>query len=386
MLILVPIILLAAPSPWHVLPKVQACDSTMWTLSSQAFIVDILTVNTDKPSYRPGDPVVIFGTVRLVEQDSYYQSDCNPQYQATNPFADDPQSVELTLTSSYAQGALGSTSASADGGFSFTIAIDKSAASGTYPFTITAGCSQCVSLGQTQGASQDGSFVVQAYTPTFTITPATVFPGDKLTITGDGWAPNDPIQVAGFAAGAVGPTFSFEAAPDITEEGAHSVTATQGTITLTAHYTVKWHTLSITLTNPPTQLSEGGTVYFKGVVTCDDCKEPGQPVSGIPITDNIVNPRSGKTDSSSLTSDSNGMFSFPVTIPCSFEECYTPTFTNELSFFASVGSSALPYHSGTAHATLSIVAQPILVPAAVAAAGALTAIATAIGLNKRRKK
>lgn len=305
--VLVPLILLAAPS--SILPRVQACDPNSWTLSSQAFLVDILQLSTDKPTYQPGETVSILGTVRLVEQDTYYQAACDPPYEQGTPFTDNPNVVAVSLTSLLRNDV---SSVSDSGNFIFNIALDSSTKAGTYPFTVSANCPTCAGIGQTQGASQDGSFEVSAYTPTLTVTPTTAYPGDTITVSGTGWAPTDPITLTygqGGTATVSGPSFNQVITVPGVDEGPSTILASQGSppyLTQTTHVDVKWHTLGITATITPGQVVQGTTATITGVVTTEDGKPQAVQVN-VGIT-----PSGSWAYEQNPVSDSSGKFTMTL--------------------------------------------------------------------------
>jgi hypothetical protein len=359
--VLIPLILLAAPS--SIIPRVQACDASGYYLSAQAFLVDILQLSTDKPSYQPGDTVVIIGTVRLVEQDTYSQSGCPDTQQI---ISDNPDAVGVGLTSSFKNE---NTAASADGGFSFTFALDSSTKAGTYSFTVYADCPQCANLGPVQAASQDGSFQVSAYTPTLSVIynsgyPA--YPGDKITVHGAGWAPTDPITMNWAAEGTVtvsGPTFDYEIEVIGFKEGPNTILASQGSppyLTKTTQFDVKWHTLVITAAFTPDMptVVQGTAITITGVVTTDD----GKPQPGIQ-----VNAQAGSIDLLPVpqqSSDPSGKFTITLDTKAATPQTYDIVLTT-------TNGKDNSFHDATPLSLSLTVTAPPPTPAAPAATGAV---------------
>jgi hypothetical protein len=350
--VLVSVVVLAVPSPLSILPRVHACDSSMWSLSSQAFLVDILNLQTDKRSYAPGDTVIIYGKVRLVQQDTYYQSGCDPPYEQGTPFTDNPDAVAVALKSSLTTDSSG---ASADGGFSFTFALDQAAKAGTYPFTVTADCPQCASIGQTQGASQDGSFTVQAYHATLTVSDAFAYVGDTVTVSGDAWGAVDPITLTygvGHTVTVSGPSFSQTITIPPLDEGPATILASQGSppyITNSVQVDVKWHKLVINAVFDSSKVVQGTAIKITGTIT----NENDKPQEGIRVGYTIT--PSGFTQAfGGATSDSTGTFTITLDTTGATPQVYDIA-------FSTVGGASLSYHDALEkHYPLTVTAPPFV--------------------------
>lgn len=363
-------ILLAAPTPWSLVTRVQACDPNAWALYSRAFLVEITELSTDKASYQPGETVSVLGTVRLVEQDTYYQDGCDPPYQQGQPFADNPNVVAVTLQSS-----LGSDTrtVSDSGAFIFNIALAPSTKAGTYSFTVNANCVPCADIGQTSGDSKDGSFGVQAYSPTLAVNPSTAYPGDTVTVSGSGWGSADSITLTyglGGTATVSGPLFSQEIMVPAVNEGPATILASQGSppyLTQTTHVDVKWHTLALTATITSGQVVQGTAATITGVVT----REDGKPLGTTIIF--IITPLSFGSQGGNAISNPDGTFTITLNTKDATPQTYDIKLSTDGKF--SHLHDAVPVH-------LSLTVNPPpppISPLSLAAAAAGTGLGLGAG-------
>jgi protocatechuate 3,4-dioxygenase beta subunit len=241
--------------------------------------------------------------------------------------------------------------------FSGSFPISSNMPSGTHVLHAVVSAGACFN-----GSSANTSFTVSESPPTLQPTlQVTVgasgnagYPGDAGTISGSGWAPNQPVTlnfggVTVTADNAGSFTSSFTISPDA-QEGSYTVTATQGSLTQSAVEVVKWHQLSTTLAAAPAQINPGGTVTFSGTVT----REDGQPVDGAVVS--ITAPDLGI--SISATTDASGAFTTQADIP---KDAAAKIYT--VSAIASKTGGYKDSGAATAAITVSVGYSPTLVVA-----------------------
>ena len=286
-------------------PYVRACDTSNpnYAYYSTNYSLKIISLNSDKNSYMPGDTATVSGTVALQGVDVYYSSDCN-LYSYGNPYTADPTGVVVVLSTG------ATTAADSNGGFSFSIPIPTDASAGSTQYTVTA---THTSSGATDSAAV--TITVTPYGPKIAVTGgSSYYPGDTIVFAGAGWIPGQPVtvQFLGLQAQETGPTFSGNfVIPDDASEGSASIAASQTpNLQATTSITVQWRPLTLSLTTQGLFFVDGNNIAITGTVTSNN-----GPVEGAAVAVTYTETLGGTSLTAGGTTAADGTFNIPLSLP-----------------------------------------------------------------------
>jgi carboxypeptidase family protein len=250
--------------------------------------------------------------------------------------------------------------------------VPDTANAGPYTVTVTA----------TYGTHSDQRQVplqVEAFAPSLTVAMSQgsfAYPGDTVTVSGSGWAPNKPVtldyNVPGVsdtsvtADGSGAFTAPSITVPDHTEEGSYSVKASESpNLEQTASVTVAWRQLLLTF-DLPASTQQGSNITISGTVTDKD----GKPVEGAIVSFDT----GGLQSASPATTDGSGKFTSSVAVP---DDAAAQQYT-----ISATGQKTPGYKSANADRGLQVTIRPtplgtIAGEAAIGAAAGTGVVATA---------
>jgi hypothetical protein len=296
----------SCPVPTQTAGGGGGCNPDNWYYYGAQYEVKILSADSDKPAYHPGEPVTITGTVELIHQD-YWQNECG-ELGAQSPVEDNAGQVQMGLT-----GQFGGDITNDGGSFTGKVNVPADAEAGQVTYTVTASYSSA-------SDSMEVSFKVTEFSPILTVVMdhgSFVYPSGEFTVSGSDWAPNgivtlDYLSLGTQASVTVGPSGTFTA-PSITvpsdaaEDSYNLIGKEAPNLEAFGSVTVQWRNLIITETFSPPSVQQGDTASISGTVTDNE----GKPVAGVTVTFAAV----GLPPPASTTTGPSGGFSTDITVP-----------------------------------------------------------------------
>lgn len=281
------------------------CNPYNWMYVDSTYGVKILSADTDKPAYNPGETVTITGTLEAMHQDMYV-NECG-EYGSTDPVQDNAGLVKLGLS-----GAYGGTIANEGGSFTATVNLPLTAESGAVTYTV-------IATYESANDQRDVTFEVNAFTPSLSVAMSHgtfVYPGETFTVSGSGWAPNGMVSLdygslSSGAQVAVSSSGTFTApsiaVPSDAAEDSYTVTGTEApNLEASASVPVQWRQLVIAL-NPTPIVQQGDNVPISGTVKDNE----GKSVEGVTVSFEV----NVLSSPSSTSTDASGQFSASMTVP-----------------------------------------------------------------------